>query len=584
MTARSQLLWARELIDALTAAGVREAVISPGSRSTPLVLAAMAHESLHCRTVIDERSAAFFALGQARVRGEASLLICTSGSAATHYYPAIIEAEASRLPLIVLSADRPPERHDIEAPQTIDQARLFGNHLRLYLELGTAESDETLLNALGHRIARAVHATVSPVAGPVQINAWLRKPFEDDAGMPPARRAPQRVRACAPRLAPDGAGIEALAEACREARRGIIVCGPAPVEACACLDPLERLSEATGMPLLTDATSQLRFVGPRKAGHRCEFFSLLERAGHFDGDAKPDFVLQIGGAQVLGAGDAWRRVPRAVIARHGWHDPYHAAQVLVFAEPLLAIEALNELLTGTMPNLQWARKLARADAQARHIVPTLLSAPAIDSPGEAGERSEGPGPSEAAALRALLPRLEQGSYLMLANSLPIREANAFVPGDAAHLRVLHQRGANGIEGLISGAAGSASIQDGALCLVIGDLAFLHDLGGLALLRENPATLVVLNNAGGRLFEHLPLADCPPFAEAFDAAFVASSPLEITHAARAFGIPYAPVRHLDELDASLAAMNNAGGGIIEIFIGTSSRQLHRHVIDALRAQA
>ncbi|HRI55183.1 MAG TPA: 2-succinyl-5-enolpyruvyl-6-hydroxy-3-cyclohexene-1-carboxylic-acid synthase, partial [Pseudomonadota bacterium] len=229
--------WARLLLGSLAAAGVREVVVSPGARSTPFVCAAHAEPQLRCWDVIDERAAAFFALGQARVTGRPSLLICTSGTAGAHYLPAVIEAGAAHLPLLVLTADRPFELQDCGAPQTIDQIKLLGGHARRFFELGMPDPSDLSLRALRRLAAQAVLTTTWPTPGAVHLNARARKPLEPQsvhtsdevalrARVDELLQAPL-LRAYPPRAVPAPAGVAAAAQLCRSARRGLIICGPA---------------------------------------------------------------------------------------------------------------------------------------------------------------------------------------------------------------------------------------------------------------------------------------------------------------------------------------------------------------------
>ncbi len=567
--ADTQLRWSRRLIDGLAASGVRHAVISPGSRSTPLVLAAHACDEIDCRLVVDERSAAFFALGQVRASGTPSLLICTSGSAAGHYLPAVIEAERSRLPLILLSADRPPELHHRDAAQTIDQVKLFGSYLRLYVELGMAEASPHLLHALGHSAARAVFASRTPIPGPVQINAWMRKPFEGSPSVLQDPAPAPRVATFPALRAPDPAGIAALSLACREAKRGVIVCGPAPLWRRKSLAALERLSEATGMPILADATSQLRFTAPRERGSRCEHFALLERTGFFGGNQQPDLVLQLGGAQVLGLGDTWNGCPRAILTDYGWQDSTQQAQIVVHGDPGRTLEQLAQSCSGTPGDPHWAAKLETADQRTSELLGRLLDHPSAGSP-----------LSEASALRAVLHSLPGDALLMLANSLPVREANAFAGSADADVAVLHQRGANGIDGTLSGAAGAASATQRPVVLLCGDLAFLHDLGSLAQAKDESLTIVVFDNGGGRLFEHLPIATRPEAAQIFADYFVARQDVDLAGVSRAFGLPVARVTNRGSLAAAFEELQQGGGGVLVVAIEEDSVTLHRRVLSAL----
>ena len=282
MLSNLQAEWARLLLDSFAAAGVREVVISPGSRSTPFVLAAAKHPKLHGRHIVDERSAAFFALGQGRVRGRPTLLVATSGTAGANYFPAVVEASASHVPLLVLTADRPVELAACGANQTIDQLKLYGDHARDFVDLGTPDASSRALRALRRAVAQAVFTSQYPLPGAVHLNARARKPLEPGA----AESDEERVLAAAvdalierpapqprpPVRMPAGDQIGELADACRRAERGLIVCGPAALSQAGERSLVAELGRRTGFPLLREAGEPValrsRARGRRRAGRR----------------------------------------------------------------------------------------------------------------------------------------------------------------------------------------------------------------------------------------------------------------------------------------------------------------------------
>ncbi len=266
MTDEVQVAWAVALLDAFSGAGVEDVIVSPGSRSTPFVLAAAEHPALRCHDIVDERSAAFYALGRARATGRPSLLLCTSGSAPAHYFPAVIEASAAFVPLLVLSADRPFELHGCGASQTVDQLRLYGDHVRWFVDLGAPEPGEAALLSLRRAAVRAVAESLGPTPGPVHVNARARKPLEPSAEALAAQTLrgewPPVTRVLPTRTLPSDEAVEALGRACLEARDGVIVCGPASVGEREAGGAIRDLARRTGFALLSEATSQVRFVGP----------------------------------------------------------------------------------------------------------------------------------------------------------------------------------------------------------------------------------------------------------------------------------------------------------------------------------
>ena len=586
--------WARLLIGSLMAAGVRDVVVSPGSRSTPLVYALHNQPELRCWDVIDERAAAFFALGQARVTGRASLLVCTSGTAAAHYLPAVIEAGVAHLPLLILTADRPFELQHCGAAQTIDQVKLFGGHARHFFELGMPDRCGLSLRALRRTAAQAVLTTTWPTPGAVHLNARARKPLEPQAVHTQEEAALRAqvdallqaplVRAYPPRAVPDPIGIAAVAKLCRSVERGLIVCGPAPLAHGELRAELAALSHATGFPLLCDATSQARFGLPAEVP-RCDAFdALLRCAGGLLGE-DIQLLVQVGTPSIASGSEqlliARPDLPRVVLSAHAFSDPVSTAQALIFGEIGMTVRALVTAIADEPRPVSagpraathsWATAVQRLDDLAWKVLDDLLAAPSSA------------GFSEAAAVRATITELVPGSVLMLGNSLPIREVDALCPGTRAQVDVLSQRGASGIDGLIAGAAGAATELDRPLTLLIGDISALHDLSALPLLLRArvPVTVVVLQNHGGRIFEQLPLARTPE-AHADPpllAHFTTPHALNLEPAARLYGLSYAAVRDEAALRIALrqaqspASPSEPQATLIEAIVPPSSAADHQ----------
>ena len=613
ITADLHIAWARLLFRTLARAGVRDVVVSPGSRSTPLALAAHDSPDLRVRFLLDERTAAFFALGQARVTGRPTALVCTSGTAAAHYFPAVIEASMSAVPLLAITADRPWELQNTGASQTIDQTRLFGSYARGYFALGAPEPTDAALRALVRTAAQAVARATGPLAGPVQINAPFRKPLEPSAPTPeqPPWHATWDLlmhsgptRSIVPTGFLDPAAFEECARLIARAERGLLVCGPAPAHGD--LDAHRReilaLARLTGFPILAEATSQVRFglvaaPGPHATTRNTQLvshsdtpaliscFDALLRSPAFRARMSPDVILEIG-APPTSAGYAQLladhpRCPRFVLASPGWTDPTSTATSILHADVAAFRAALRVHLTGLPEGrgAAWSRAFASMDARALTALEDTLSppeavaiprdpsadrahTPALSPPGDAAPTpralSASTGPqaapepgahrplSEADVARAVIEACPPDSALVLGNSSPVRDIDAYCPASPKPLRVLHQRGASGIDGLVSGAAGALAASAAPVTLLLGDLSFLHDLGGLAAARSattsppgdclSPLVIVVVNNGGGRIFEQLPIARAID-AATFERCFATPEPLDLAAAARAFGLPF-----------------------------------------------
>ncbi|HEX2572377.1 MAG TPA: 2-succinyl-5-enolpyruvyl-6-hydroxy-3-cyclohexene-1-carboxylic-acid synthase [Polyangia bacterium] len=582
--------WAGLLMGSLADAGVTDVVVSPGSRSTPFVLAAVRHSEgqgqgrLRLVDVIDERSAGFYALGRAKATGRPCLLVCTSGSAGAHYLPAVIEAGLSHTPLIVLTADRPLELQECGAPQTIDQLKLFGDHVRGFFELGGPEGDPTALAGLRRAVAQAVARSRHPVPGAVHLNVRARKPLEPRPAASEEERAlARRVRAVRgtpiatfhpPRLEPSPEALDDLERACREARRGLIVCGPAPLGQAEARPLLLRLAARTGFPLCVEATSQLRFgVAPfhedgEAQAALCDGFDALFAVEAFRRQHAADVVLQFGGTptsggweRYLAAGGTTRRL---VVNPYGWSDPHSSATAMIQAEVTSTVRALLGRLEERGPNqrdergqahrARWGERFRAANREAWRVIDELVTAP--ESLGEAQ------------VARAVVASVPREGVLAVGNSLPIRMVDRYAPARLGTCRVWSQRGANGIDGLVSGAAGVAA-SGCPTTLLLGDVSLLHDLGGLAVAARatGPLVIVVVQNRGGRIFEQLPLVSTglPEVAAALP-HFTTPHEVSFGAAAALFGIAYHRVETLADLDQALGvAQARQGCSLLEAVV-------------------
>lgn len=543
------LEWAALLMDGFATAGVRRVVVSPGSRSTPLLLAALRDARLETHDVVDERSAAFFALGAARATGVPVVLLCTSGTAGAHHYPAVIEAALTGVPLIVVTADRPLEHSDCGAAQAIDQVKLFGDHVRGFFEVGTPEADDDALRAVRRIATQAVARALDPQPGPVHVNARFRKPLEPQAAATDPATAARIARARAvaapsffvPRRLADPSGVQALARACARAKRGVIVAGPAPIARTADREAIFALAAATGFPILAETASQLRGGGTPEGVTRIEGFDALLRAASFRRAFAPDLIVQIGGTPVsegyarLVAASA--NTERWILSEHGWHDPHSSASAHLPGEIGETASAVTRTL-GPRAASSWARDLATAADGVRAIVEEELAlAPFWDG----------------AIARAVFERIPAGSILALGNSLPIRDVDTWTAGAALDADVLSQRGANGIDGLISSAAGAGAASGKPVTLLVGDVSFLHDLHGLAVAQglATPLVIVVVQNHGGRIFEQLPLAAAPGIDAATMAHWITPPDADLALAARTFGHRHVRVDDATALKGAIA---------------------------------
>ncbi len=526
--------WSRLFVESLADAGLRRVVISPGSRSTPLVAAVLECSRLSHHVVIDERCAGFFALGQAKLSGEPTALLCTSGSALAHYLPALIEADECRVPLLVLSADRPSELQHSRSPQTIDQTALFGSKVRAFVDLGAPGASDLSLRSLRRKAVQVLATSRGPLAGPVHVNFPAAKPLEPVVAVTEAEHDLQRrvdallgvVLDAPPNAARDASSavsstaasaatgpvhlagvtglspqaVEAIAEALHGAQRPVIAVGPLPVCDGVAAEAIGRLARRTGWPLLCESTSQLRFGAAGDGALGFDAFDWVLRAALGGAAARPmplspDAVLHFGEPLTSGAWAKYVELSAdlSLVVAHpsAWADPSQRARLVVNAPLAEVARSLEARLAPA--SAAWRQRVEQLDALAWQCVRERVS-------------SDSNGFDEAQALDVVGKHLCDGDLLCLGNSLPVRLADVVLSRSSVRVRCLSQRGANGIDGLISSAAGAATLHDGHTLAVIGDVSALHDVGGMVVAAsvDRPLTVLVLDNQGGRIFEQLPI--------------------------------------------------------------------------------
>jgi len=495
-------LWARAFVDELAAGGVRAVCLVPGSRSTPLVVAAAAHPAIETFSHLDERSAAFFALGRARRTGRPAPVVCTSGTAAANFHPAVLEASESRVPLVVLTADRPPELRDSGANQTTDQEKLYGDAVRWYRTLPEPEPDDRKLRSVRVTAARALGEATGTPAGPVHLNVPFRKPleptpvegdvpeeFDEEAPLAVDGRDGPFVESIRGRSRLEDADVEGLAAALGTADRGLIVCGPADSPTPG-REALARFVEATGFPVLADPLSGHRF-GPH--------VSDLPICGGYDSYLEgvdwpdPDVVVRFGASPTSKTLRTYLRDADArqvlVDSAGGWREAEFTATDLVAADPTVLADALADAVTDSGTDA-YRERFERAERDYWTFVRGVCVEESF----------------EGAILHAIASRCPESATLFVSNSMPVRDLDRFGEPRAERVTVLGNRGVSGIDGVTSTALGAGSATDDPLVLVLGDLAFYHDMNGLLALERCgvDATIVLLDNDGGGIFHKLPI--------------------------------------------------------------------------------
>jgi 2-succinyl-5-enolpyruvyl-6-hydroxy-3-cyclohexene-1-carboxylate synthase len=538
--------WARALVDELARAGVREVVIAPGSRSTPLVLAFTADGRFRPRVHLDERSAAFFALGVGKATGMPAVVLTTSGTAAANVFPAVVEAWASEVPLLVLTADRSPRHRGADANQTIDQVRMYGAYVREFFEAPEPTLDGSALRHLRSLAARAVASAAGLPGGPVHMNLPFDKPLEPIetpeafvASHPLAangrRGGEPFVGILTARAQPSAPELEALREEIRSGE-GVIVVGP-------CAEParigpaVKELAAATGFPVLADPLSGARFG--ESAGAYCPAaYDLFLRDPAVVERLKPSVIVRVGASPTSASLLDWmlhhNGVPQVVVDAGGrWKDHLATATRYVRADPADTLRALAARATRT-GTPAWEDLWRRVEAGALEAIGPLRGTLL-----------------EADIWGAVLASVSGGDALFVSNSMPVRDLDAIGLPREEGLDVFGNRGASGIDGIVSTAFGVASQRKGATVCVLGDVAFFHDQNGLLWSREEDATVVfvLVDNDGGGIFHALPIANHEPH---FTRYFATPHGLDLSRAAALHGIEVQDV----DVDALLEPLENA----------------------------
>jgi 2-succinyl-5-enolpyruvyl-6-hydroxy-3-cyclohexene-1-carboxylate synthase len=570
----------RAFVEALVAAGVRDAVVCPGSRSTPLALALRSAAGLRVRVLYDERAAGFFAIGMARTTGRPVVLVATSGTATVEFAPAVVEAQLSRVPLVLLTSDRPIELRDRGAPQAIDQTHLFSRAAKWFAEL-PLQDDDPVTDAHWRWVAgRAVAVAADGPAGPVQVNVPFREPLLPDGSLAsggpglPAHE-PYAVTTRGRRtLDPDD--LRALADRIAGARRGLILAGPDDDPALP--GALASLAEATGFPIVADPLSGLR-AGRHDRARVIVRGDQLARTGPWIEAHAPDLVIRTGAmptSKPLTELMSRLRPPLLVLdGDAGWRESSFVPATYVHADAAGTSLALAGVLAGrgTPPaEAGWADAWLTADRAATAAMDAWLAA--LDEP------------FEGAPYPVLADALPDGAVLWAGNSMPVRDLDAWLPSTGRAIAVRSNRGANGIDGVVSTALGSAAANAEPVALVVGDVSFLHDLNALVAARLHglSATIVLVNNDGGGIFSFLPQARVGEAAipgsglpEHYEELFGTPHGVDLAPIVTALGAEHRLVTHA-ELDAAIRdSVARPGVQVVELRTDrTRNVELHREV--------
>jgi 2-succinyl-5-enolpyruvyl-6-hydroxy-3-cyclohexene-1-carboxylate synthase len=561
MTAIDTYLLLRAFCDELVRCGLEHAATSPGSRNTPIVLSLAREPEIRCWSHLDERCAGFFALGAAKASGKPVAVTCTSGTAAANLAPAVIEAFWSRVPLIILTADRPPELRDVGAGQTIDQVKLYGDAVKWFFEVGVHDAAPERLHWIRSLACRAYWTALDGAPGPVHLNFPLREPLVlGDQPLPPDLSGRPDGRPRVVRTAAEPSLPGALPEL---PPRGVVVAGRIERDRRLAAVAAE-FAERVGYPLLADPLAGARH-GPAVIAH----YDVLLRDEFFLAGSRPQLVIRTGDLPTSKPLRTWLAalgdVEQVALDPLGsWQDPAAVLSAIDRGDPARVLETWGPE-TATDPD--WLARWRAADDAAASAIETAL----------------GDELSEPLVARSLGEWLPAEATLFVASSMPIRDVELFLGAHELAPRVLSNRGANGIDGTVSAAFGAAAASDGPVVLLVGDVALAHDIGGLLAARrlDLALTIVLLNNDGGGIFHFLPVA-----AEggAFEEHIATPHGLDFAQAAKLYGCRYESPETLEQFRLSLdAARAEPATTIIEVRTDRQeNRELHRRVAEAVAA--
>ncbi|MCD8482950.1 MAG: 2-succinyl-5-enolpyruvyl-6-hydroxy-3-cyclohexene-1-carboxylic-acid synthase [Verrucomicrobia bacterium] len=549
--------WGAYVAAVLASLEVGVVVISPGSRSTPLTFACARQEGLQCLSVLDERSAGFIALGAARASRRPSVLICTSGSAAAHYLPAVIEAHESGVPLIVLTADRPAEARFCRSGQTIDQQRIFGEFVCFASEWPLPEVTETSLRYLRQSLVHAVERCCSPAGGVVHINCPFRDPLAPTPGAganilwenlsaslwlkPSIPRSASLISRSFPGIA--GSVI-------------VVAGGADPVSAEDYALSVFELAKHWQAPVLADVLSPLRHHASLcKTVLVTSYDSVVRKL--LNGDIKAPDISSVVVINELPTSKLLRRWLGQLQVPFYWlserldnRDPLHAHSEHIRSTPCDWLRAIE---TEGSPEIRNAELLDWWKGQEEYLLNRYQ---------EKVTQNRHLGLTEPMVIPIIANLISADSLLILASSMPVRDAEYFWPPSSSQLRVLANRGANGIDGTVSSAIGAA-LGGQPVVVLVGDLAFLHDTNALLSLAKLPhlnLTIVVINNEGGGIFGHLPVAEFdPPFRE----FFLTPQKVDIAQLCKAYDIRHNRIQSAVELEQAFAAALSGGIQVLEV---------------------
>lgn len=536
--------YVRRMTTALMMADVKAVVISPGSRSTPLAYAFASTEGLDVYMQVDERSAAYFALGLAKASGNPVVLLCTSGTAASNYHPAITEAYYARIPLIVITADRPHELREVGAPQAIDQIRMYGKHVKYSVDFPLAENNSDIEDFIDRHVSRALSVATSAPRGPVHLNVPFREPLLIDFDRETPKTTFQKRFKSVASL--DASIAQQISQLLTASEKGFIIAGEMPIG----FDKVAfwNFAKALEWPVLCDPLSNLRTEVPEQCLGLCiDHYDALLKSDAFKEKVVPDTVIRFGAQPVAKPLSLYlKKVRPATVIAVDESPEFRDSLGVVTHHIQTTSEAVMQIIVDKSKTSY-----------------TELWTKANDAASAITDNYEGVVGDEGIFAQTLFEYLPTGSDLVSGSSMPIRDVDTFFRKTDKDITIFANRGTNGIDGVVSTAFGIQAARKRPTWLLIGDLSFLHDVNGLIVTRFHEAdlTIVIINNDGGGIFSYLPQAEA---GNHFEELFGTPTGLTFGHIAAMYDAQYAAIHTPEEFAMELVKAKEKPVRIIEVF--------------------
>jgi len=550
--------------------GVEDIVVSPGSRSTPMAMVMVEHPDLRVHIHVDERSAAFFALGIAKATNKPTAILCTSGTAAANYYPAVVEANISRVPLIVLTADRPHELRDVGAPQAIDQIQLYGQHVKWFAEMALPENSLEMIRYVRTVCTRAAATALRAPAGPVHLNFPFREPLipqlDREGLFELNERSGGYVKVHSGHLTLSNTEFEEVAKSIHSYKRGIIVCGP--IDMTGLSEAIVELAERLQFPILADPLSQLR-SSSFESKYIIDTYDTFLKNVEAKKWLKPDIIIRFGAMPVSKPLSIFLKensdVCQFVVdGGRGWRDPGHVSSEMINCHEMEFCMSVLPFILKKTDDCFLEKWVEINRITHKHI----------------GEISKVDELSEGKLFYQLAEILPEGATLFVGNSMPIRDLDTFFHSNKKSIRIMANRGANGIDGTTSTALG-AGLSSQPLFLVVGDLTFFHDLNGLIAAKQYGINIniILINNNGGGIFSFLPQANHP---KNFERLFGTPLDLQFEHAVKMYDGHYELITDWEHFYSAVRnSVANPGLNVMEITTNREKNILeHRKIWDSV----